>query len=129
MKSAKKEHTDDTNLEVITRATQKDLLFLRRCLFWRHPLFDGCKRRKREGKGSGGGTQGREQRQPSIVVRHFLKGKARGHSLRTLTSALVSMKSFSALIVILSFTATVLSQQLVTTTNGYVSTIISLLCH
>jgi hypothetical protein len=75
IKSDKKERTDDTNLEVITRATQKNFLLLRRSLFWRHPLFDWGKRRKREGKASGGGRGASEQSQRSIAVCHFLKGK------------------------------------------------------
>ena len=74
MKSDKKKRTDDTNLEVIARATQKDFLFLGECLFRRHPLFDGGKRSKRERKGSVGGRQGGEQSQRSIAMRHFLKG-------------------------------------------------------
>ena len=126
MKSEKKERTDDTNLEIITRATQKDFLFLRRCLFWRHPLFDGGKRRKGEGKASRGGRQASEQSRRSIPEWHFLKGKgeAAAPQVRTVDahlSALVLMKPFSALIVILSFTTSVLSQQPVTTTNAYVS--------
>jgi len=50
VKSDKKERTDDANLEVIARATKKGFLLLRRWLFGRHPLFDGGKRSKREGK-------------------------------------------------------------------------------
>jgi hypothetical protein len=68
VKSDTKERTDDANLEVITGATQKDFLFLRRCLFWRHPLFDGGKRRKGEGKASGGGRRASEQSQRSITA-------------------------------------------------------------
>jgi hypothetical protein len=64
----RRERTDDTNLEVIAGTTQKDFLFLRRCLFWRHPLFDGGKRRKREGKASGGGRQASEQSQRSMAA-------------------------------------------------------------
>lgn len=54
MKSYKKERTDDTDLEVIARATKENFLLLRRCLFWRHPLFDGgegCKRKRKCSRG------------------------------------------------------------------------------
>lgn len=67
-KGDKNEQTDDANLEVITGATQKGFLFLRRCLFWWHPLFDGGERGKREGKASGGVREASEQSQRSIAV-------------------------------------------------------------
>ena len=82
MKSYKKERTDDTNLEVITGATKENLFLLRRCLFWRHPLFDGGARRKGERKGSSGGGEASEQTQS---IPHFLKRAVEHKGSHTLT--------------------------------------------
>jgi len=50
-----RKRTDDTDFEVIAGTTEENFLLLRRCLFWRHPLFTGGEGYKRERKGSTGG--------------------------------------------------------------------------
>jgi hypothetical protein len=65
-----KEHTNDTDLEVIARATKENFLLLSRCLFWWHPLFDGGEGCKRKRKGS----RGRKAREKGESIPHFLKG-------------------------------------------------------
>jgi hypothetical protein len=125
VKSQKKERTDDTNLEVIARATKERFLLLRRRLFWRHPLFDGGERYKGERKGSRGRRRAREQSQ-SMMPHHFLKGRSARRVLRlphahlsAQQRRLLPMKSFGALFT-LSLITSVLAQQLITTTNAYV---------
>ena len=76
VKGHKKERTNDPDFEVITGAAKERFLLLRRCLFWRHPLFDGGERCKRKRKLTKGGGKAGEQSQS---IQHFLKGGLKKH--------------------------------------------------